>query len=136
MISNMINHIPVLIVIVPLCGAVLCPAISRFSPSAGKRTVIGALFAAFCMSIIQLASVIKAGEAFHYWLGGWQPPYGIEFVIDGVNGIIIVLVSFIGFMTSLFSSPFEEADIVVVYQNVTNHRYHRPLNRLMPVRHQ
>ena len=110
MISHVISHIPVLIVIVPLCGAVLCPVISHFNPSAGKKIVIGALLVAFCMSIIQLASVIKAGEAFHYWLGGWRPPYGIEFVIDGVNGIIIVLVSFIGFMTALFSSPFEGGD--------------------------
>ena len=104
------EHVPVLIVIIPLCGAVLCPLLSRFGHSLGKRTVIVALFASFCLSLVQLAAVIQSGEALHYWLGGWQPPYGIEFVIDGVNGIIIVLVSFIGFMTALFSSPFEGGD--------------------------
>ena len=103
------DHVPVLIVIIPLCGAALCPLLSRFGPSLGKRAVIAALFIAFIMSLVQLAYVIQSGEAVHYWLGGWRPPYGIEFVIDGVNGIIIVLVSFIGFMTALFSSPFEEA---------------------------
>ena len=104
------THLPVLIVIIPLCGAVLCPLLSHFSPAAGKKAVIGALFVSFCLSILQLAAVVQSGEALHYYLGGWKPPYGIEFVIDGVNGIIIVLVSFIGAMTALFSSPFEEAD--------------------------
>ena len=104
------THLPVLIVIIPLCGAVLCPLLSHFSPAAGKKAVIGALFVSFCLSILQLAAVVQSGEAIHYYLGGWKPPYGIEFVIDGVNGIIIVLVSFIGAMTALFSSPFEEAD--------------------------
>ena len=91
------DHVPVLIVIIPLCGAALCPLLSRFGPSLGKRAVIAALFIAFIMRLVPLAYVIQSGEAVHYWLGGWRPPYGIEFVIDGVNGIIIVLVCFIGF---------------------------------------
>ena len=105
-----ISHIPVLIVVIPLCAAVLCPLLSRLSPSLGKRTVIVFLFVVFVLSLIQLAGIVQSGEAVHYYLGGWEPPYGVEFVIDGVNGIIIVLVSFIGAMTALFSSPFEEAD--------------------------
>ena len=111
------DHVPVLIVISPLCGAALCPLLSRFGPSLGKRAVIAALFIACIMSLVQLAYVIQSGEAVHYWLGGWRPPYGIEFVIDGVNGIIIVLVSLIGFMTALFSSPFEEASETAPFRN-------------------
>ena len=76
------NHIPVLIIVFPLCGAVLCPLISYFSPTWGKRAVIGALFAAFALSIMQLSGIIQTGEPVHYWMGGWAPPYGIEFVID------------------------------------------------------
>ena len=111
----MMQHFPVLIIAVPLCGAVLCPLISHFSPAWGKRAVIGALFAAFAMAVMQLFNVIEAGAPVHYWMGGWNPPYGIEFVIDGVNGIIVVLVTCIGALTALFSSPFEEAN--------PNHRF-------------
>ncbi|MBQ4650297.1 MAG: monovalent cation/H+ antiporter subunit D family protein [Firmicutes bacterium] len=109
------NHIPVLIILFPLCGAVLCPLISFLNPAWGKRAVVGTLFASFALSVIQLAGIVQTGEPVHYWMGGWAPPYGIEFVIDGVNGIIIVLVAFIGAFTSLFSSPFEEAN--------PNHRF-------------
>ena len=76
----------------------------------GKRTVISCLFAAFVLASVQLVNIVKTGETVHYWLGGWAPPYGIEFVIDGVSGIIIVLIAFIGTMTALFSSPFEEVN--------------------------
>lgn len=109
------THFPVLIIAVPLCGAVLCPLISYFSPAWGKKAVIGALFASFAMALTQLIGIVQTGEPVHYWMGGWNPPYGIEFVIDGVNGIIIVLVSCIGSLTALFSSPFEEAN--------PNHRF-------------
>ena len=60
------DHVPVLIVIIPLCGAALCPLLSRFGPSLGKRAVIAALFIAFIMSLVQLAYVIQSGEAVHY----------------------------------------------------------------------
>ena len=77
-----ISHIPVLIVVIPLCAAVLCPLLSRLSPSLGKRTVIVFLFVVFVLSLIQLAGIVQSGEAVHYYLGGWEPPYGVEFVIE------------------------------------------------------
>ena len=91
-------------------GAILCPLISYYSPEWGKKTVIGALFASFVMSVMQLINVAERGEPVHYWMGGWNPPYGIEFVIDGVNAVMIAMVAAIGAMTALFSSPFEEAN--------------------------
>ena len=39
-----------------------------------------------------------------------MPPFGIEFVIDGVNGTVVVLVAVISFLTSLYSSPFQPHD--------------------------
>jgi len=106
----MMHHLPVLIIIFPLMGAILCPLISHYSPEWGKKTVIGALFASFAMAVIQLYNVVENGEPVHYWMGGWNPPYGIEFVIDGVNAVMVVMVAAIGAMTALFSSPFEEAN--------------------------
>lgn len=102
------KHLPLLVILIPLCGALLCPLLGKLSHNAGKRAVICALFAAVVCAALQLVQVVRGGAALHYWLGGWKPPYGIEFVIDGINAPIILLVAVISFLTALYSCPFEE----------------------------
>lgn len=104
------KHLPILVILIPLCGALLCPLLGKLSRNAGKRTVICALFAAAVCAALQLVQVVRGGAALHYWLGGWKPPYGIEFVIDGINAPIILLVAVISFLTALYSCPFEETE--------------------------
>ena len=108
--SQIMSHLPVLVILLPLCGTLLCPLISHFSADWGKRTVICTLFLAVICSLVQLWQVISGKEALHYELGGWQTPFGIEFVIDAVNGVIVVLVAVISWTTALFSSPFEKSE--------------------------
>ena len=102
------KHLPLLVILIPLCGALLCPLLGKLSHNAGKRAVICALFAAVVCAALQLVQVVRGGAALHYWLGGWKPPYGIEFVIDGINAPIILLFAVISFLTALYSCPFEE----------------------------
>lgn len=104
------KHLPLLVILIPLCGALLCPLLGKLSHNAGKRAVICTLFAAVVCAAQQLVQVVRGGAALHYWLGGWKPPYGIEFVIDGINAPIILLVAVISFLTALYSCPFEETD--------------------------
>ena len=106
----MIEHLPVLVILLPLCGILLCPLLSWIRASWGKRAVMCGLLGALLCAVMQLALVIRDGEALHYWMGGWMPPFGIEFVIDGVNGTVVVLVAVISFLTSLYSSPFQPHD--------------------------
>ena len=101
------NHIVVLVILFPLLGCLLCPAISRLSVNAGKRIVMGCLFCSFVLCLIQLFIIISSNQSISYWVGGWEPPVGIELVVDGVSGTIMVMVSLISFLTSLYSSPFE-----------------------------
>ena len=105
--DSILRHLPVLIIVVPLASALLCPVIGHFSKNSCKRTVISALFIAVILSAIQLIQVIKAGEPIHYFLGGWAPPIGIEFVVDGLNGVIILLIAIVSWLTALYSSPIE-----------------------------
>ena len=104
------EHLPVLVILLPLCGILLCPLLSWIRASWGKRAVMCGLLGALLCAVMQLALVVRDGEALHYWMGGWMPPFGIEFVIDGVNGTVVVLVAVISFLTSLYSSPFQPHD--------------------------
>lgn len=107
LIQGFSGHLPALVILLPLCSVLLCPVVSFFRVDWGKRLVMWGLFGAVCCAAAQLFAVISGGEAIHYAFGGWKAPYGIEFVIDGVNGLVILLVATISWMTALYSSPFE-----------------------------
>ena len=54
------------------------------------------------MSASLLNTVINTGRI-SYRLGGWEPPWGIEYVIDYLNGFVLVVVSFIAFIITIYS---------------------------------
>lgn len=108
--SQILEHLPVLVILFPLIGTLLCPLIGHFSSDWAKRTVMCALFFSVLCAFTQLLQVVRTGEAIHYYIGGWEPPYGIEFVIDGLNGIIVLLVAVASCITAVFSSPFEKLE--------------------------
>ncbi|MBR3785116.1 MAG: hypothetical protein IKJ77_01745, partial [Firmicutes bacterium] len=103
------QNLPVLIVLCPLLGALICPVISYLSRITGRVVVFVMAFCSFVMSILQVVQVMDAetGEI-HYWMGNWKPPFGIEFVIDPLNAVILVLIAFMGCLGVLFGVPFQQ----------------------------
>lgn len=99
------NQIPVLIIIIPLFAALLCLLLTKLNKKLGQAVVTLALAAVLVLTVIQLFQVISGGTI-HYHMGGYEMPIGIEFVIDTVNALILVLVALIGFLTMLFSHSF------------------------------
>lgn len=101
----MISNLPILIVICPLFGALLCPVLSWFSHTAGRIVTQIMATASFVFAVLQLWQITVHGKI-HYWFGNWQPPYGIEFSIDSINAVLLVLISLMGLMSLFFSEPF------------------------------
>ncbi len=102
-----INNLPVLVVFCPLFGALLCPILSWFNRQAGRWFVTAASGLALIFSVMLLRQISADGPV-HYWFGNWAPPYGIEFSIDSLNGVLLVLICFMGFLSTLYSMPFIE----------------------------
>lgn len=103
----MMQHAPVMIVLLPVSAALLCMLFSRISKNLGSWIVIASIFGAFLSAVTALQQVIvRNGAPIHYWMGGWQPPIGIEFVIDPLSGILAVLITFISLMVAIYSRPF------------------------------
>jgi multicomponent Na+:H+ antiporter subunit D len=83
-------HLPALQVVVPLIGALLC-ALSRRGTTAWAL----ALLVSWAMPGIAVALLLQvlASGPISYHLGGWAPPWGIEYRVDLLNAFILVLVS-------------------------------------------
>ena len=57
-----------------------------------------------------LNSVINHGEI-HYYLGNWEPPFGIEYVIDYLSAFMVILLSFIAFIITIYSRESVEREL-------------------------
>lgn len=101
----MTAHLPALIVVTPLAVAVVTPIITRISPVLARVTALAALLIAFMSSIGALKYALAEG-AWHYFFGGWAPPWGIEYVIDPLSGGMAALVSFFGLLVLIYAGPY------------------------------
>ena len=102
----MTQHAPVYIVLLPLTAALLCMLFSKIQKNLGSWIVQASLVGSFLSACICWQQVMSSvGKAIHYWFCGCEPPIGIEFVIDPLNAILAVVISFIAMVTCLYSRP-------------------------------
>jgi multicomponent Na+:H+ antiporter subunit D len=86
-------HLPALQVVIPLLGAVLAALLRR-----GISGFLVALAVSWLMPFIAgglLYQVLTTGPI-SYHLGGWQPPFGIEYRVDVLSAFVLTIVSVIG----------------------------------------
>lgn len=103
------EQLPALIVVVPLGVAVLAPLLAYFSTTLLKLVAIGALLFANVGAVDILMRVLNEGT-WHYHFGNWAPPWGIEYVIDPLSGIMAVLVTFVALLVLIYAGPHLRED--------------------------
>ncbi|HRD76031.1 MAG TPA: monovalent cation/H+ antiporter subunit D family protein, partial [Hyphomicrobiaceae bacterium] len=86
-------HLPALQVVVPLVGALLSAWFRR-----GTAAWAFALLVSWLMPLISVALLLQVLQSgpISYHLGGWAPPWGIEYRVDLLNAFVLVLVSVVG----------------------------------------
>jgi len=98
----MIEQAPVLTVVIPLMFAFLTPLIGWGKKELCYPWMLLGLALSLVFSVITLLTVIGTGTV-HYHLGGWLPPWGIEYTVDYLNAFVLVVVSFISFTAAVYS---------------------------------
>lgn len=101
------RNIPALIIVIPLTAALLSVFLSKFRLYLGRNLVILSIFVSLVLSIVQLHQVVTYGPI-NYSMGNYSMPYGIEFRIDTINAIMLVMINIIGLLTGFFSINFED----------------------------
>lgn len=99
------EQLPVLIIIVPLLTALLSPLVAYFSTKVLRGLGIAAVLVSFLSAVGSLARVLTEGT-WHYYFGKWQPPWGIEYVIDPLGGVMAVLIAFLSLVVLFYSATF------------------------------
>ncbi|MDJ0973081.1 MAG: monovalent cation/H+ antiporter subunit D family protein [Planctomycetota bacterium] len=96
------EHLPVLVVVVPLITALLIPLLTRAWRGTGWGLVSASLaFSAFG-AIQLLVEVLRTGVPARYSMGDWPIPAGIEYVVDELNGMVLVMIAVAGTLAALW----------------------------------
>ena len=101
---------PSLIVIIPLLCALITPLIGLWRKSFCYIWVIIALTLCTLVSFDTLFSVMGSGTI-HYRMGGWNPPFGIELVIDHLNAMMLVIITGISLIVAVYARRSVEAEL-------------------------
>jgi multicomponent Na+:H+ antiporter subunit D len=109
--ANLSAHAPALLIVVPMLAAPLAMVMPN-----GRLAWILTILAtgmSLMMAIVLLAQVqsVEGGAVISYHMGGWAPPAGIEFRIDALNAMVLLLVTSIGFLAAIFGWPSIRAEI-------------------------
>jgi multicomponent Na+:H+ antiporter subunit D len=86
----LLAHLPILQVVVPLMAAPLCLLLTRPRLVWLFAVVVSGL--AFVISSLLLQQVMASGTII-YELGGWDAPWGIEYRIDQLNALLLLIIS-------------------------------------------
>ena len=108
MIDIIIKNLPILVVLTPLMMSLIVVLISNNFLSwllTLFTTLITFIFSLLLYQEVYLHSSIS------YALGNWVPPIGIEYLIDKVSIIPIIIISLISFLATFFASKIMPTEI-------------------------
>lgn len=89
-----------LIVVIPLGSALLTVLFTWKFKKLSSLLCIIATLSLFALSILLFKTRIS------YSIGNWKPPIGINFVLDGLSCLMLVIVNLLSFIISIFSIKY------------------------------
>ena len=110
------QHLLVLQVVVPLLSAPLCALLPIAKPGKTFANKLAWLLATivsiftFIIALLLVNEVSKYG-VISYELGGWAPPWGIEYRVDHLSAYVLLIVSAIASITMLAAQKSVEKEI-------------------------
>lgn len=109
MIDTLLNHVLVLIVVVPLIAAPIC-----FMLPSGRAPWAWATLVSWLVLLAAVAMVgrVLAQGPLSYHLGGWEPPWGIEYRVDALNAFVALLIAVIGSVVLPYARRSVEDEVV------------------------
>jgi len=100
---------PILIIVVPLISSFLVLLLGMVQRRLCYPLMLIALSICVISSFSILDTVLSHGTL-HYYLGNWDPPWGIEYVIDHLNAFVLAIVSGISLLIGIASKKLVEKE--------------------------
>lgn len=95
------SQLPVLLLLPLLFGAVIAVLAGMWRAAAAQAVAVTATATAFSVAVVSVIHVVQHGPVNHE-LGGWPPPIGIEYILDPLSAYLVLIVTFIGLLISIY----------------------------------
>ncbi|MEL7544780.1 MAG: proton-conducting transporter membrane subunit, partial [Pseudomonadota bacterium] len=103
---SLADQLPGLQIVVPLVGAIICAFLRRGTVAWAVATVTSLALPVIAFGLLR---EVQANGIVSYRMGGWAPPFGIEFRIDLLNAYVLLLITSI----SAVVIPFAKKSVAV-----------------------
>ena len=113
----MIDQAPAIVLLAPFLTAVVVVLVGMKYDRACFPLVLLGLSCSVASALQTLLQVLEVG-VLRYFMGGWPPPFGIEFRIDGLNALVALAVSTVALISAVYSKdrvPEENGDKISIY---------------------
>ncbi len=102
------QHFLALLVVVPLLASPLCLLLPNGRLPWLLATAVA--WVVFALAVFGVFRVYGDGPV-SYWMGGWQPPWGIEYRLDALNALVVLIVAAIGAVVVPFAGRSVPAEV-------------------------
>jgi len=106
----MSQELPVIIVVVPLIVSFVISFTGWWYKRLPFILSLAALSVCLAGSVLIFSTILSQGTI-QYQIGGWPPPWGIEYKIDSLNAFMLVLISFLSFVTAIYAKKTIEKEL-------------------------
>ena len=96
------SPLPILLMAIPLLVAFVIPVVGMWKKQLCFPLVLLAIAVSAGLSIAVMVEGLTNGPG-SYDLGGWMPPWGIEYRIDHLGAFMAVLLTCISFLVAVYS---------------------------------
>ncbi len=103
------NIFLILLVIIPLMAAPICVLLRNANAAWAVSMAVALSVLAIAIKLVSDLSV--SDQVLYYRIGGWDAPWGIEYALDKVGGLVILVVSIIGALSLVYAKRSVEKEI-------------------------
>jgi multicomponent Na+:H+ antiporter subunit D len=104
------SQLSILLVAIPLIFSIITPVVGWWRRKWCHPLVVIALALSLISSVGVGYRVLSDGPL-SYFLGGWDPPWGIEYRIDHLGAFMAIILSFVSLMAAIYSKRSIEREL-------------------------
>ena len=104
------EHYPVLVIVISMFAAFTILIAGWLNKKVAFPISLATIFIQLLMALSMLKRVLAEGPI-HYQLGGWAPPWGIEYVIDTFNAYVLIVILLLSFICAIYSKRSVEKEL-------------------------
>lgn len=108
--TSFVEHLPLLVVVCSILSAITILIAGWINRKAACYVSWATLLGQFILSLFILKHVLTVGPI-RYRLGGWVPPWGIEYVVDALNAYVLIILLFLGLVCVTYSKRNMEHEL-------------------------